>query len=454
MKLRAVTLAALALAAASAGATVRGSLADARVALRVGGWSLSQPALVLLERVARVRRPDASAAAVAAAALEDHVLGVHARASVDDAALFGDQAVALTPEAAAEASLDASLHAAWREPMDAALGADGGTRFVVRRHPLARERLRELLGAGTTPRLDDRLDATREAALRELVLVDWRIDDADAGHVTLHEVWTRLTLQERNALYGGDADYAMHRAEELVRRAAIRHWVRANTGLDAADLAGLQALLADHARRIALARREGAIDGDHYHSVELERLRAQVSDADIRRWYDAHPDEFRRTERVRARHVHCADEARCEAASAALKRGLPFAEVARRWSDAPDAARGGELGWTDAERARGDWLAQLAFPQPPGPPTGALREPAGAAGEGGWQIVEVLERVQGRHPADSEAVRFGAGRAIARERAVARFGELRARLLAASEIELNPALLGFDASALAAEGVR
>ncbi len=71
-----------------------------------------------------------------------------------------------------------------------------------------------------------------------------------------------------------------------------------------------------------------------------------------------------------------------------------------------------------------------------------------------WQIVEVLERVTGRHAADSEAVRFAAGRAIARERAAAQFGALRARLLAQADIELDPAALGVDAAALAAEGVR
>ncbi len=454
MRLAALALAALLAAAAPAGATPRAALADARVAVRIGDWSLSQPALALLGRVARVRRPEAGPAAVAAAAIEDHVLGGHARAAVGDDALFDNRLVAQTPEAAAEASLYASFEAAWHAELAAAFGADGGARFVVQRHPLARERLRELLGAGAQVRLDDRLAPAREAALAEVVLVDWRIDEHDAGHVTLGDVWRRLTLQERTVLYGGDAGYAMHQAESLVRRAAVRHWVLAHGGLDAADLAGLQALMADHDRRIAFLRWSGAVDADHARSAELERLRKEVSDADIRRWYDAHPDDFRRIERVRARHVRCADEARCDAASAALARGEPFAEVARRWSVAPDAAQGGELGWIDAARARRDWLAQVAFAQPPGPPTAPLHEPSAAPGEGAWQIVEVLERVNGRHAADSEAVRFEAGQAIARERALAGFGALRARLLAGADMELTPPLLGFGPAALAAEGVR
>lgn len=451
---RARLLAALLLAVAlPAAASLRASISDGRTALRIGGWSLSRPALSLLERVARTRRPDATAATIAAAALEDHVLGEHARGAVGDDALFDNRFVALTPDASAEASLYASFEAAWHAELAAALGPDGGTRFIVRRQPLTRERLGQLLGVGGQVRLDDRLAPEREAALGQVVLVDWRIDEHDAGRVTLADVWRRLTLQERAVLYGGDARYAMHQAEQLVRHAAVRHWVLARTGLDANDLATLQALLADHDRRAAFARWSGAVDEDHVQSAELERLRAAVSPEDIRRWYDAHPGQFRRTLRVHARHVRCADEADCNAASAALAHGTPFADVARRWSIAPDAKQGGDLGWLDAARSREDWLAQLAFAQPVGAPTEPLHEPSPTPEAGAWQIVEVLERVQGRHAADSEAVRFEAGQAIARERAIAGFAALRAHLLAEADIELDPALLGFGPPALAAAGL-
>ena len=451
---RMTLVAALLLAVAlPACASVRASISDGRTVLRIGGWSLSRPALSLLERVARARQPDVAAATIAAAALEDHVLGEHARAVVGDDALFDNRLVALTPDASAEASLYASLEAAWHAELAAALGPDGGTRYIVRRRPLARERLGELLGAGDRVRLDDRLPPGREAALEQVVLVTWRIDAQDAGRVTLADVWRRLTLQERAVLYGGDADFAMHQAEQLVRHAAVRHWALARTGLDANDLATLQALLADHDRRAAFARWSGAVDEEHVRSAELERLRAAVSQEDIRRWYDTHPNEFKRTLRVHARHVRCANEADCNAARQALVHGEVFADVARRWSIAPDAARGGDLGWLDAARSREDWLAQLAFAQPIGPPSEPLHEPSPSPESGAWQIVEVLEREQGRHAAGSEAVRFEAGQAIARERAIAGFAALRTRLLAEAVIELNPALLGFGPAALAAAGV-
>jgi hypothetical protein len=452
---RGALLPALLLAVAlPAGASLRASLADGRTALRVGDWSLSRPALALLERVARTRTPEASSATIAASVLEDHVIGEHARAAVGDDALFDNRFIALTPDAAAEASLDASIEAAWRTELAAALAPDGGARFIVRRQPLTRERLRALLGAGRQVRLDDRLSPERAAALDGVVLIEWRIDAQAAGRVTLGEVWRRLTVQERTMLYDGDAAYAMHAAEQRVRHVVVQHWVSAYAGLDEADLATLQALLADHDRRAAFVRWSGAVDEDHVQSAELERLRAAVSNEDIRRWYDAHPGDFKRTLRVHARHVRCADEAHCNAASAALAHGMPFADVARRWSIAPDAAQGGDLGWIDAARSREDWLAQLAFAQPVGPPTEPLHEPSADPDTGAWQIVEVLARVQGRHAADSEAVRFEAGQAIARERAIAGYAALRTRLLAEADVELDPALLGFGPDALAAAQAR
>ena len=444
----------LLVAAMPADAALRAAISDRHTAMRIGHWSLSQPAFALLERVARRRQPEASAAAIAAAALEDHVIGEHARAAVGDDALFDNRLVALTPKASAEASLYASFEAAWGAELAAAMGPDGGKHFIIDRQPLTRQRLRDLLGVGKQARLDDRLPPEREASLEGVTLLTWRIDARDRGRVTLADVWRRLTLQERAVLYGGDEGYAMHQAELQVRHAVMRHWVLTQGGLDAADLATLQDLVGDHDRRVAFLQWSGVVDEDHAQSAELARLRAQVSDADIRRWYDDHPDKFKRTLRVRARHVRCADEASCIAARAALARGMPFAEAAHRWSVAPDAAQGGDMGWVSAARARDDWLVQLAFAQPVGPPTEPLHEPSATPETGDWQIVEVLEREQGRHTAGSEAVRYEAGQAIARERAIANFGALRRRLLGDADIELNPALLGFGPAQLSAAGLQ
>jgi peptidyl-prolyl cis-trans isomerase C len=83
----------------------------------------------------------------------------------------------------------------------------------------------------------------------------------------------------------------------------------------------------------------------------------QVTEAQARAWYDAHPDEVARPESVRISQivVHVASGA--DAATRADRRrkveeilkeliaGKDFAEMARLHSDGPEAKRGGDVGW-------------------------------------------------------------------------------------------------------------
>ncbi len=435
------------------------SAAPPAIRIDADHWTLSPASLAFLQRVAAVRDPAVSRTAVAASALEDHVLGGHAQRTVGDEALYDNGRVALSPEASAEASLDASLWVAFRAPLTAALGPDGGAHFVTARPPLPRERLLAVLGmsspatrgASAAPaiRLDDRLAPEREAALGDVTLLAYRFDDGSTGTITLQEVWRHLTLQQRHLLYGGDTAFATAQATERLRHRFARHWAAQHAGLPEDELSRLQALFADHERRAALARWLGVTDDGSFHSAALDRLRAAVTPDEVARYYAAHPDDFTRVERVRARHIHCADEARAQAAATALARGEPFADVARRASDAPDRLRGGDLGWLDAAHSLDDWLTQVAFAQPVGAPTSPLRAPSG-----GWEIVQVQDRVTGHHPVDSETVRYAAGVAIAREHAAADYAALRARLLGATVVAFDPAQAGTDAAGWRARGFK
>jgi peptidyl-prolyl cis-trans isomerase C len=89
--------------------------------------------------------------------------------------------------------------------------------------------------------------------------------------------------------------------------------------------------------------------------LTIERLfaeevfpRVQVSDEEVRAWYDEHAAEFDEPERVRARQVVV--RTREEAARVRdelRRRPQAFAEVARRASIAPEARSGGDLGYFD-----------------------------------------------------------------------------------------------------------
>ena len=410
---------------------------DAAAALRVDGWRLSASAMDVLVRAAQSQDARATRHAVADAVAQDHLLGQYAQQRFTSEQLFVGARVGFSLDANAEAALIGTLERVYQPQLAQAIGAAGPQRFVVRRHVLDAAALQAALGDGAAVKLDDRLSAEAEAALSRIVVVDYRLDESAATRtVTLRDVWRQLDVHGRQAVRGGDADFVHHQALRVVRAAFVRHWVQSQ-GLRAGDLEALKQLMADRERRFALEQALGTSGHMHGPVDELVRLKAEVSAADIAAYLREHPEQFRRTERVLAHHIRCADEASAEAAYAELARGVPFAQVAHRYSVAPSALKGGALGWLEADRARGQWLSQVAFAQAPGAASRPIREPETAGRAAGWQIVQVDERVQGQHPADSETVRFIATEAIAKQRAQERYAALKEQLVRTASISTD-----------------
>ncbi|MEO6193740.1 MAG: peptidylprolyl isomerase [Thermoanaerobaculia bacterium] len=106
---------------------------------------------------------------------------------------------------------------------------------------------------------------------------------------------------------------------------------------------------------------------------------------DIARYYEAHPQEFARPERVRLRQILTQDRAAAEAARREIVAGAAFTEVARRLSSGPRADSGGYQG----ELARGDLpppFADLIFSLKPGEVSPVV--PA----DYGFHLFQVIER--------------------------------------------------------------
>lgn len=83
----------------------------------------------------------------------------------------------------------------------------------------------------------------------------------------------------------------------------------------------------------------------------------KVSDADVKKFYDNHPNYFKRPKTVRASHILIkvgpkatpAEQAKAkkklEGIQAQLKKGADFATLAKKYSEGPSAAKGGDLGY-------------------------------------------------------------------------------------------------------------
>ena len=74
-----------------------------------------------------------------------------------------------------------------------------------------------------------------------------------------------------------------------------------------------------------------------------------VSHQEIKMYFNSHPDEFRRPIMVKFRQIVLGDKAEAEKIWRRLKQGEDMEQLARKYSIAPEADNGGEVGWVAEE---------------------------------------------------------------------------------------------------------
>ena len=111
-----------------------------------------------------------------------------------------------------------------------------------------------------------------------------------------------------------------------------------------------------------------------------------VTSADVKAYYDAHQDEFKIPESVRARHILVASEDQIKAIAAELKGGLDFAEAAKKYSSCPSKEQGGDLGFFSAGQMVPEF-EKVAFALVK---SGDVSEPVKT--QFGWHIIKLEEK--------------------------------------------------------------
>lgn len=402
--------------------------ADATVA-EVDGARIGRNGLAVLQRYAQLDGHTVTSAQVLAEVVEQRLLARHAQAHHTRDVLFPDRRVAFTPEASAEEKLAGVLRAVYRPQLEAALVAEAGMNpdaAILEAPDLTSAQLRDVLGDPARIRLDYSLDATAQRQAEALLVLRYRLPGGGEGCVSLADVYARQNVQGRMSLHALDIDFLRAQARARLSALLVLDWSRRAAG--EAAVAELRRNLLDREYARGLSEHYGVGADMHDSNAYLDDLRRRVTAAEISAWYDTHREQFRRLERVRARHIRLADEAVARSVAAALRKdGSNFAELARRHSVAPDRDGGGELGWL-ARRDDADWFIELVFAQPPGRNGAPVREPVAADAPAQWEIVRVDEQQSGFFARDSETVRYLASRAIAEHKAREAFAALRERL--------------------------
>lgn len=416
----------------------RYDLDDEALAVIIDGEPVSRRALDLMLAVAKKRRPETTPAEVAFSLAEDRLLAREARATYPMTALIADNKVGYAPAVQLEERVVANFQAMFAAELAKAVRAEKGgslNGIVTARRPVTPAVWQAVFGK---PRLllEYSLDDKGRAAAAQHALLSYVLGGTP-GQVTLLDVYAAQHVQGRNRLHARDAGFAMEQAEQLLERRYVRHWVVTRSGLAPADHDVIVRAVEDRLVREGWTSTIGVTADMHADNAMLKKLAAAVTAEEVQAFYLAHPEQFRRIERVKARHIRLPDFETANRVYARLQKGEEFAALAREFSMADNAASGGDLGWILHGDTLASWIESIAFVQKPGTVSKPFRSPGPAGGASVWEILLVEERIEGLQPADSESVRYTAAQSLAKKKAVQHYRDTRERLLRTAEIRLQ-----------------
>lgn len=434
---------ALALSAAlvQAQAAVAYRLNDPAIAARVDGAPLLGFSVDAMWRTARQGDPKASRSAALEQAVVNRLLAGSARKTYGEAVLFAGQRVAFAHDVMVDDQLVATLRGLYGKELEQSMQRLPGASLaglVTAQPAVDPAALDAVFGRAGQLRLEYTLNAAQLARAQDVVVLRYQLPQGPAGAITLADVYRRQNVQGRVALFGRQSAHLQQQARLALAALYVQHWSSQRFG--AAAVADLRRVLDEQDAVQALQQLHGIGNDIDAASPVVKQLSAQVSAVDIDNYYRRHREEFRRIEKVKARHIRLPDERTAQTVADALAGGADFGALARRHSVAADSAAGGELGWLQ-HSGTPDWLAQLAFSQPEGQPSRPIRSPVGPNEKAAWEIVLVDKRQEGYQDPASETVRYVAGNAVAREKAAAQLAALRQRLLGEARIDINRSAL-------------
>lgn len=412
------------------------------VAAVIDGVPLSNTLITLMQTIAASREPEVSRATVLHALLEDRLIAAHARANYPANALIATNKVAYSPAMQQQQALVANLQAAFGPRISAAVARQKGgnlNALVQQRRTLTAADWLAVLGP---PRLLLEYALTEEGRTNaaNTPVLSYRFGQEPALTVSFLDIYEAQNVQGRHQLHQRDNAFVQQQANLLLEQRYVLFWARTQAGLSASDYSTLTQMVADRQVAEGWLALIGVANDIHADNAHLKALAAAVTPDEVRAYYLAHKDQFRRIEKVHARHIRVADEARANAVYAQLEKGADFATLAKTHSQAPTAASGGDLGWIIHGEKNASWLETLAFVQKPHTASRPFRSPGAPGDNPAWEILLVDNRVDGYQAADSDAVRYVAANAIAKASAQAEYQSTLDRLWQNADMHIAPAL--------------
>lgn len=422
------------------------SLTDSKLAAKVGESTIPLASAQVLVRLQQGDKPDLPAGAVIMSLVDNRLLAQQALKEYSLGELLEDNAVGFAPDVVIEDQLVSYLRAAYRPALEAALAKEKGGSLdgvIVRPFQMTEAQWDSVLGKPDRIQLDYRLTPEQQAIAARMELVRFRIG-GKVRAMTFADIYHRQHVQGRNVLHNRDNEYLLGAVKQRIGSLYVLDWVVRSGKLTAGELAGVRQLVEDKLVKNGFLSLRGLAADIHDDNAVLKSLAKSVTVEEVRAYYDAHREDFRRIEKIHARHVRVATEAEAQAIRQRVLKKESFEALAREYSIADDKAIGGDLGWILHDERELAWLQQFAMIQKAGVVSAAVRMPQLGPDEPAWELVLVDERVDGYQAPDSESVRYVASQAIARRKAQENFRTLHDQLYRVTPISVPASLRADD----------
>lgn len=415
------------------------------VAAKVDEVVFPMASMKVLWRAAKRDKPDVTLEQVARGAIENHLLAtrmqVHGGAEHEER---GSDTVGYDRATRREHELFRVLRSAFAEPIRHSLErADAGSpmAFLTDELMLDADILAPALAAEQA--LYHRMTEAQRREAADIVLGHYRFPGGEKRPITLLDIYKRQNIQLKVQRHNMNLEFLREAVEQYLATEYVLHWFRHDSGLDDREIAAVERMVGERLEKEARLHRIGLMADIHDDNEALKAVAANVSDDEIRAFYQENREAFTRVERVRARHIRLSGQSQADAVYKKLQQGMAFEDAVQRFSTAPDktAERPGDLGWISRDDRHDNWLRGIAFVQPEGKFSPPFRSPGREGEEGYWEIIHVDEKEIGYQPADSEGVRHEASRAIARDKLRQRYRDLLERLRAGADIRINKSVV-------------
>lgn len=292
-------------------------------------------------------------------------------------------------------------------------------------------------------RMEYLLTPAEKVEAEKLVIAEYKLPGEKSQPVSLLEIYERQNIQGRIKFHQLDLGFMSGQINQLVSSATVNWWASRYSGLTDLDIEALKQFIKDRHYKTRVIAHHGISEDIHDDNPVLDEAFKKVTSAEIRQYFDANKDKFKRIEYVEARHIRLADFEIAGKVKAKLDEGMPFSDAAEKFSiaDTKNAQPAGSLGKVRAENGGSSWAKSAVFALKEGVVSRPIRSPQADGKTVYWEIFLVDKREENYFDVDSETVRYLAGKEVARRNLERRFLAVRKQLFEQAVVKINATLM-------------